>query len=190
MGLTNVRTGSSSGVIRSAMPYQSACDSLADTSPVSMTRRVATACLQLSQQGSGLQARRNRERIGVMARKLIIVLVYTDPRNGEELGVPFFHAVVAAAMNFDVHVICAATAGRLMKKGVAEKLTVKPGADKTVYDFIRDAHGHGAKFYACPANLELFDMTEADLIPECTGLMGWVAMIAQIMEDVCRVLTY
>jgi predicted peroxiredoxin len=125
-----------------------------------------------------------------MSRKLIIVLVNTDPRNGEELGAPFFHAAVAAAMNFEVQVICAATAGRLMKKGVAEKLTVKPGADKTVYDFIRDAHKHGAKFYACPANLELFDMTEDDLIPECTGLMGSAAMIAQIMEDDCRVLTY
>ena len=77
-----------------------------------------------------------------MSRKLIIVLVNTDPRNGEELGAPFFHAAVAAAMNFDVQVICAATAGRLMKKGVAEKLTVKPGAVKTVYDFIRDAHEH------------------------------------------------
>lgn len=130
------------------------------------------------------------ERIVLMARKLIIVLVNTDPRNGEELGAPFFHAAVAAAMNFDVQVICAATAGRLMRKGVADKLTVKPGASKTVYDFIRDAHEHGAKFYACPANLELFDMTEGDLIPECTGLMGSAAMIAQIMEEDCRVLTY
>ena len=47
---------------------------------------------------------------GSMARKLIIVLVNTDPRNGEELGAPFFHAAVAAAMNIEVQVICAATA--------------------------------------------------------------------------------
>jgi predicted peroxiredoxin len=137
-----------------------------------------------------LQPRRNRERIAPVSNKLIIVLVNTDPRNGEELGAPFFHAAVAAAMNFDVQVICAATAGRLMKKGVAETLTVKPGASKTVYDFIRDAHQHGARLYACPANLELFDMTEEDLIPECAGLMGSAAMIAQIMEENCRVLTY
>jgi predicted peroxiredoxin len=129
-------------------------------------------------------------KIGPVARKLIIVLVNTDPRNGEELGAPFVHAAVAAAMDFDVQVICAATAGRLMKKGVAERLKVKAGSDKTVYDFIRDAHGHGAKLYACPANLELFDMSEEDLIPECAGLMGSAAMIAQIMEEDCRVLTY
>jgi predicted peroxiredoxin len=137
-----------------------------------------------------LQQHHKHERIVAVARKLVIVLVNTDPRNGEELGAPFFHAAVAAAMNFDVQVICAATAGRLMREGVAETLTVKAGADKTVYDFIRDAHRHGAKFYACPANLDLFDMTESDLIPECTGLMGSAAMIAQIMEEDCRVLTY
>jgi predicted peroxiredoxin len=125
-----------------------------------------------------------------MPRKLIIVLINTDPRNGEELGAPFFQAAVAAAMDYEVEVICAGTAGRLMKRGVAEALTVKPGADRTVHDFIRDAHAAGARFFACSANLELFDMTEDDLIPECAGLVGWANMIAQVMEDDCRVLTY
>ena len=32
-----------------------------------------------------------------LAKKLIIILVNTDPRNGEELGAPFFQATVAAA---------------------------------------------------------------------------------------------
>ena len=32
-----------------------------------------------------------------MAKKLIIIMVNTDPRNGEELGAPFFQATVAAA---------------------------------------------------------------------------------------------
>ena len=55
-----------------------------------------------------------------MAEKLIIVMANTDPRNGEELGAPIFQATVAAAMDYDVDVICTATSGRLMKKGVAE----------------------------------------------------------------------
>lgn len=125
-----------------------------------------------------------------MPRKLLIVLVNTDPRNPEELGAPFYHAAVAAAMDYDVDVICAATAGKLMRKGVAEAIRIKPGNPKTVYDWIRDAHGHGARFWACPANLELFDMTEADLIPECLGLMGTSTMLESIMSDDCRVLTY
>ncbi|MFI4986046.1 MAG: DsrE/DsrF/DrsH-like family protein [Alphaproteobacteria bacterium] len=125
-----------------------------------------------------------------MAHKLLIVLVNTDPRNAEELGSPFFQAAVAAAMDFEVEVICTATAGRLMKRGVAERLTVKAGAAKTVYDFIKDAHAAGAKFLACSGNLELFDMTEADLIPECSGLVGSAYLIDKVMSDDYRVLTY
>jgi predicted peroxiredoxin len=125
-----------------------------------------------------------------MARKLLIVLVNTDPRNPEELGAPFYHAAVAAAMDYEVDVVCAATAGKLMRKGVAEAIRIKAGQDKTVYDWIREAHGHGARFWACPANLALFDMTEADMIPECKGLMGAAAMLERIMSDDARVLTY
>ena len=56
--------------------------------------------------------------IGPMPQKLLIVLVNTDPRNHEELGSPFFQAAVAAAMDFEVEVVCTATAGRLMQRGV------------------------------------------------------------------------
>lgn len=125
-----------------------------------------------------------------MTRKLIIVLVNTDPRNPEELGAPFYHAAVAAAMDYEVDVICAATAGKLMRRGVAEAIRLKAGHEKTAYDWIKQAHANGARFWACPANLELFDMAEADLIPECQGLMGTAAMLERIMSDDHRVLTY
>ena len=125
-----------------------------------------------------------------MPRKLLIVLVNTDPRNPEELGAPFYHAAVAAAMDYEVDVICAATSGKLMRKGVAEAIRIKASQDKTVYDWIREAHGHGARLWACPANLTLLDMTEADLIPECNGLMGAATMLQNIMSDDYRVLTY
>jgi len=125
-----------------------------------------------------------------MTRKLLIVLVNTDPRNPEELGAPFYHATVAAALDYEVDVICAATAGKLMRKGVPENIQLKAGNDKTVYDWIRDARKQGARFWACPANLELFDMTEVDLIPECNGLMGAAAMLQKIMSDDYKVLTY
>jgi predicted peroxiredoxin len=125
-----------------------------------------------------------------MSKRLLIVLMNTDPRNVEELGAPFYHAAVAAAMDYQVDVVCTATAGRLMRKGVADALSVKPGNPKTVYDWIKEAHDQGARFWACPANLELLDMTESDLIPECNGMMGAAAMIQDIMDGECRVLTY
>ncbi len=125
-----------------------------------------------------------------MAKKLLIVMANTDPRNGEELGAPLFQASVAAAMDYEVEVICTATAGRLMKKGEAEKLVVKPGSPKTVYDFIKDAHEAGVKFFCCSPNLDLFNMTQADLIPECSGIVGGAYMIEEVMEGDCKVLTY
>jgi uncharacterized protein len=125
-----------------------------------------------------------------MTRRLLVVLVNTDPRNPEELAAPFYHAAVAAAMDYEVDIVCAATAGRLLIKGVAEGLNVKRGDPMTVLDWIREAHGHGARLWACPANLDLFDAVEADLIPECSGMMGTAAMIRDIMDGDCRVLTY
>ncbi len=126
-----------------------------------------------------------------MAKKLIIIMVNTDPRNGEELGAPIFQATVAAAMDYEVEVVCTATSGQLMKKGVAEKLVVKPGSPKSVYDFIKEAHDAGVKFYCCSPNLELFDMTKEDLIPECEGIVGGAKIIEDVMEDDdARVLTY
>jgi predicted peroxiredoxin len=84
-----------------------------------------------------------------MAEKLIIIMANTDPRNGEELGAPIFQATVAAAMEYEVDVICTATSGRLMKKGVAEKLFIKEGSPKSVLEFIQDAHEAGVKFFCC-----------------------------------------
>jgi predicted peroxiredoxin len=126
-----------------------------------------------------------------MAQKLVIIMVNTDTRNGEELGAPIFQATVAAAMDYEVEVICTATAGRLMKKGVAADLYVKPGSPKCVYDFIKEAHEAGVKFFCCSPNLDLFDMTEDDLIPECEGIVGGAHVIEQVMEDDdVRVLSY
>ena len=125
-----------------------------------------------------------------MTRRLLIVLVNTDPRNVEELGAPFYYAAVAAAMDYEVDVLCTAAAGKLLIKGVADKLFVKPGNSKSVHDWIREAHDHGARFWACPANLELLDKTQDDLIEECRGFMGAAAMISDIMDGECRVLTF
>jgi len=123
-------------------------------------------------------------------KKLIIVMANSDPRNGEEIGAPIFQATVAAAMDFEVEVICTATAGRLMKKGVAERLWVKEGSPKSVYEFIKDAHEAGVKFFCCSPNLDLFDMTKEDLIPECDGIIGGAYLIERVMEDDSEVLTY
>ena len=110
-----------------------------------------------------------------MKKKLLIVLVNTDPRNPEELAAPFYHAAVAAAMDIEVDVVCTATAGKLMRKGVAEAIRVKPDHDKTVYDWIRDAHRTGARFG--PVLNPTFQHDGAGPHSGCQGLMGAAACL-------------
>ncbi len=125
-----------------------------------------------------------------MGKKLVIVMANSDPRNGEELGAPIFQAALAAAMGYEVEVMCTGAAGKLMKKGVAAKLYVKPGTAKSVYDFIREAHEAGVKFLCCSPALDLFEIQKEDLIPECDRIVGGAALIEEIMENDCKVLTY
>jgi predicted peroxiredoxin len=67
-----------------------------------------------------------------VAQKLIIILANTDPRNCEELGAPIIQATVAAAMSYTVEVICTGTSAKLLKKGVAESLRLKPDEPRTI----------------------------------------------------------
>ena len=122
-----------------------------------------------------------------MADKLLIVMVNTDPKNPDELGAPFFQATVAAAMEHQVEVVLTGRAGQLAVKGFAEKLHVKEGSPKTVYDFIKDAHEAGVKFKVCTPMLELWG---DDLIPEIEETVGGAYVISQAMDDDVVTFTY
>jgi predicted peroxiredoxin len=122
-----------------------------------------------------------------MADKLLIVMVNTDPRNPAELGAPFFQATVAAAMEYDVEIILTAGAGELAKRGVAERIEIKEGTGKTVYDFMRDAHEAGVRFKVCTPTLELWG---EDLIPEIEETVGGAYLIQRAMEDDTVTFTY
>jgi uncharacterized protein len=122
-----------------------------------------------------------------MADKLMIVMVNTDPRDGPELGAPFFQATVAAAMEYEVEVILTGRSGELAIRGVAEKLHVKEGSPKSVYDFIKDAHEAGVKFKVCTPTLDLWGQ---DLIPEIEETVGGAYVIGQAMDDDVVTFTY
>jgi len=125
-----------------------------------------------------------------MSKKLVIILANTDLRNGDEIGPPIFQASLAASMEYEVDVYCTGPSGQLMKKGIAEGLVSSTEDRATVYDHIRAAHDAGAKFFCCSPTLDLFDMTEEDLIPECEGILGGSHVIEEIMESDCRILSY
>jgi predicted peroxiredoxin len=126
-----------------------------------------------------------------LTKKLIVIMANSDPNNAEELRAPIFQASAAAALEYEVAVVFTAGAGRLMQKGVPEMLAAELGNSRTVYDFIKDANLAGVKFYCCSPNVESFDVTPDELIPECSGIIGATQLIEQIMEhDDVRVLSY
>ncbi len=122
-----------------------------------------------------------------MPDKLMIVMVNTDPTNAAELGAPFFQATVAAAMEYEVEVILTGRAGQLAIKGVAEQIRVQEGSDKTVYDFIKDAHEAGVKFKVCTPTLDLWGN---DLIPEIEETVGGAYVISEAMDEDTVTFTY
>ena len=122
-----------------------------------------------------------------MANKLLILMVNTDPSDAPELGAPFFQATVAAAMDYDVEVVLTARAGELAIKGVAEKLYMKEGSGRSVYDFIKDAYEAGVKFKVCTPTLHVWG---SDLIPEIEETVGGGYIIEQAMRDGVVTYTY
>lgn len=122
-----------------------------------------------------------------MNKKLMIVMVNTDPANPSETGAPFFQATVAAAMEYKVEVILTGRAGELAKKGFAETLTLESGAHKNVYDFIREAHENGVIFKVCTPTLELWG---DDLIPEVSETIGAAYVISEAMSGETVTFTY
>jgi len=122
-----------------------------------------------------------------MAEKLLIVMVNTDPKNGPELGAPFFQATVAAAMEYDVEIILTGLSGELAKKGVAENLYIQEGSEKSVYDIMKDAHTAGVKFKVCTPTIEMWG---DDLIPEISETVGGAYVISEAMDGDTVTFTY
>lgn len=125
-----------------------------------------------------------------MSRRLLIVFTNADLAAPQTLSAPFYHAALAAAMDYEVDVFCSGAAARLMVKGVAQSLAVTARDAKTVYDWIKEAHDQGARFWTCSTNLELIGASEGELIPECKGMMSAAIMLRDLMEGECRVLSY
>ena len=108
----------------------------------------------------------------------ILIVMTSGPETPRRCGTPFFLATVAAAMEYEVEMICTIDGILLLKKGVAENLRVIEGG-KPVIAFMRDAIEAGVKVFACTPPLELHNMTKDDLIPECAGLVGGAYLISE-----------
>lgn len=122
-----------------------------------------------------------------MADKLFIVMVNTDPANPLGLGAPLLQATVAAAMEYEVEIVFSGRAGQLAKKGVADKIFIKPGDDKSIYDQIHDASEAGVVFKVCSPAVEYWG---DDLIPEIQETVGGAYIVSEAMDDDTVTFTY
>ncbi len=118
-----------------------------------------------------------------MKQHLAIVVWAANPDVPHLCATPFFHASAAAAMDVDVEVYFASAAVLLLKNGVAAKLHTGPQQRETVYEFMRQALAHGARFYACSQALSEYGLTLVDLIPETSGAAGAAAYAARSLDD-------
>ena len=122
-----------------------------------------------------------------MAKKLLIILVNSNPDNPEALGAPFFQATVAAAMDYDVEILMTGRAGELAKKGVAETIKIQERSVHTVYDFIKDAVDAGVVLKVCTPTIEIWG---DELIPEIRETVGGGYAITEAMNDETVTFTY
>ena len=127
-------------------------------------------------------------------KKLLIMLLNMDMDNTQQLYTPFYQAVAAASLNYDVSMVITAEAGLILKKGVAEKIFIEESSHgpsaRALYEFIRDAHNAGVKIFVCSPSLTQHQMTRDDLIHECTDIIGSATYIEMAMDEDTQVLTY
>lgn len=125
-----------------------------------------------------------------MADKLAIMLLTIDPQSPHVCGTPFFQAAAAAAMDVDVEIYFASRSVRLLIKGVAASIYPSDNRTKSVYGFMKDAADLGVKFFACGGAMEPCDVSQEELIAECTGMAGAATFVTRVMDDEWKTITY
>lgn len=78
---------------------------------------------------------------------------------------PFFLAAAAAAMDMEAAIYFTMDGATLLKKGVADGLTIKRGeGGQSLSFFLEQALELGVKFYVCQPSLDLHGLSMGDLV--------------------------
>jgi predicted peroxiredoxin len=94
---------------------------------------------------------------------------------------PFYMAMLASAMENETRMALQMEAVLLMKRGLADDLRAVEG-EKPVLEFIREAREAGVEIYCCSGAMQAHGITEADLIEECSGVIGGAWILGQAGE--------
>lgn len=124
------------------------------------------------------------------ASKLAILLWAARPEQPDLCIMPFVYAATAAAMEIEVEIHFTGPAVRLLVEGLAAQIRTGRAQDKSVYDHMRDAAQHGARFMGCSMALrEYLDPLEAK-IAEFTGVAGAATFVMRSLDPEWRVLSF
>jgi len=129
-----------------------------------------------------------------MSERLSILVWAADPEHPHLCATPFYFASAAAAMDVEVEMYFTARSVRLLAEGVAESLfadgtAVGPDA-RSVADFLVDAAGFGARFYACPTAMRAHGVSPEGLRTEVTGQAGAAAFLARTLDPDWKTLSF
>lgn len=114
--------------------------------------------------------------------KKYLYILTTGQEVPERSASPFFLATTAALMDHEASMVFTITATSLLKKGIADHLSIKStGPSENLKFFIDQAREAGVKFYVCAPSLDLNDCTADDLI-EIDGIVGGTALNEMALE--------
>ena len=123
-------------------------------------------------------------------KKLLIMLLNVEVDDPTKVSAPFFQAVAAVSLGYQVSMVLNGGAGRLARKGVAETMPVGGDNSRTVYDYIQEAHRAGVRIAVCSHSLQANGVAVDELIPECREVIGSAAYVEMAMDEETQVLTY
>lgn len=127
---------------------------------------------------------------GQAAEGLALLLWASDPRDPSRLATPFVHAAAAAALEVPVEIYFAARSVHLLVPGVADGLRASELFQQTIGQTMRQAHAHGARFFACTDAVRAQGIDEKRLISECAGHGGAVQFMARAADLRWRTLVF
>jgi predicted peroxiredoxin len=108
----------------------------------------------------------------------------------KQCATPFFHAAAAAAAEVEVEVYFTAGSVLLLQPGAAAALHAGDAGTPSILDWMRDAHAHGARFFACTDALAAHGLARDALIAEVSGFAGAAAFMGRALDDAWATLVY
>jgi predicted peroxiredoxin len=112
-------------------------------------------------------------------------IMYVQTHGVDEPGksaTPFFLAAAAAAMDIEAAIYFTMNGATLLKKGVAEELTIKRGeGGQSLRFFMDQALELGVKLYVCQPSLDLHGLTLEELI-DGVEMIGGAAFNSMALE--------